>query len=150
MHKHSVRHLLVTDHDGKLRGILSDRDLLAGLPRPVGNRHSAGAAATLKQQILLPGPGMSKALERRVANSMSTDPTCVLLNTSLFDAVETLLESGCGILPVVQVQGGPVVGILSRRDLLAAMLAMGRIALSSEPTQGGSDVVRGAHGLQRE
>jgi CBS domain-containing protein len=146
MHEHRIRHLIVTDADHKLQGILSDRDLLAALPRPEGNRHSEGAAATLKRQIRLPGPGLTKALRRRVHNSMSTEPRCVAVGASLFDAVEILLQSEYGILPVVRVQGGPVVGILSRRDLLAAMLAMGRIALSSDET-GVGDVVRRSDGI---
>ncbi len=146
MHEHSIRHLIVTDVDHTLRGILSDRDLLAALPRPEGNRHSEGAAATLKRQIRLPGPALGKALRRRVSNSMSTEPRCVVVGASLFDAVEIQLQSEYGILPVVRVQGGPVVGILSRRDLLAAMLAMGRIALSTDRT-GAGDVVRGSDGI---
>ena len=81
---------------------------------------------------MLPGPALARARGQRVSGAMSAHPRCVLFGVSLFDAVETLLQSEFGILPVVQVEGGPVVGMLSRRDLLAAMLAMARIALNND------------------
>ena len=120
MDEHSVRHVIVTDPSGALRGILSDRDLLSALPRPEGSPRTGGAAAMLKEQIKQPGPGLAKALGQRVSEAMSSHPRCVLFGVSLFDAVETLLQSEFGILPVVQVEGGA-----GGRDPVAARPAHG-------------------------
>lgn len=86
------KHLPVVD-DGKLVGIITDRDIKA---------HSHGLRAT------------------KVANVMRTQLATLGPDATIEEAARLMLAKKIGCLPVVQ--DGRLVGILTRTDLLKALL----------------------------
>ncbi len=95
-HDKQFRHLLVTDSNQQLIGVISDRDVL----RCLGYGHEPNREAL--QQI--------KARE-----IMSDDMVTVGLQTTLDHATSIMLEQGIGCLPVKN--KGCLVGILTNTDL---------------------------------
>lgn len=87
------RHFLVVEKDGKLAGVISDRDLLRALNRK---------------------PDWSKTI---VGEVMTRETVTVQPKTSLSDAVGKMLEHRINCLPVVD-ERGKVCGILTSTDLL--------------------------------
>jgi acetoin utilization protein AcuB len=99
----SVRHLPVVDNDGRLVGMISDRDLRGvTAPQLMGSEHAADLRA---------------ALEASVSTIMSTNVVTVGENATLRDVVGSMLENKIGALPVVN-RSGSVVGIVSYLDVL--------------------------------
>jgi acetoin utilization protein AcuB len=96
MRDHRIRHLPVVE-DGRLVGILSDRDL-----RPV-----------------LLSPGLARA---RVRELMSEDLTTVGPDAPLEEAASLLVVKKIGCLPVVA--HGRLVGIVTETDLLAVLVEL--------------------------
>ena len=96
-------HLLVVDSDGKLGGVVSDRDLLKALsPFVVTAAETARDVATLN---------------RRVHQIMSRKPITLPPDASIAEAVRLILEHRISCIPVVDAHFRPV-GILSWRDIL--------------------------------
>jgi acetoin utilization protein AcuB len=93
MSMHRFRHLLVTSAEGKLLGVLSDRDLLSALPsKPDWESHE-------------------------VSQVMTKNPVTVRADSALAGAVSEMLSMRFNSLPVVA-EDGTVVGILTSTDLL--------------------------------
>ncbi len=98
-----VRHLPVLDDDGRLAGILSQRDLFRGaLAHALGYGHHA-------QRKML-----DSLLVKEV---MSSDVITTRPDTPLVEAARVLLERKIGCLPVVE--GEQLVGILTEADFVA-------------------------------
>ena len=91
----NIRHLLVTDQQGRLVGVFSDRDALRNLARG------------------------SDPFVTRVAAVMRQEPVSATVETSVQDAIELLSFHRINCLPVVDADGY-VRGILTTTDLLAA------------------------------
>lgn len=98
------RHVPVVDPDGRLVGMLSERDVRGRLGVEV--ERFADAAEEL--------------LQERVDGAMRIDPVTVPARASVRDALEILLDERIGALPVVE--GERLVGIVSYLDLLAYLL----------------------------
>ena len=96
MRDHRFRHLPVVS-EGRLVGILSDRDL-----RPV-----------------LLSPGLADAA---VSELMSEDLTTITADTLVEDAASLLVVKKIGCLPVVD--GDRLVGIVTETDLLAVLVEL--------------------------
>jgi acetoin utilization protein AcuB len=100
-----VRHLPVVD-DGRLVGILSDRDL-RGLMGPA-----------------LEGLGHAERLERLwaqpVSSLMSSDVLRVEPEDDIADAIDLMIEHKVGALPVVEPGSARLLGIVSYVDVLRA------------------------------
>lgn len=107
---HGYHHLLVIE-DGRLRGVLSDRDLLRNLSPFIGR------ALSERHQDLA-------TLERRVHQIMSRKLVTVSPDTELQEAVQIMLNAKVHCLPVVN-DLGHAVGIVSSVDLLAALAGIG-------------------------
>jgi CBS domain-containing protein len=88
-----VRHSLVVDDQGRIKGVISDRDVLRALAR------------TPDWQT------------KPVSEIMTHEPFVVNPRTPVVDALEQLLEKRINCLPVV-VEDGKVCGILTSTDLL--------------------------------
>jgi CBS domain-containing protein len=106
MHLGRVRHMPVVD-DGRLVGIVSNRDLLA-------------ASLT---KFLNFDPKQRRAFLRsvEVSEAMTRDVVTVEPSTSLREAAELLIRHKVGCLPVVK-PDGILVGLLTETDLLKAAL----------------------------
>jgi CBS domain-containing protein len=90
-----LRHLPVVNEDGRLVGILSDRDLLAAHATPTS---IAPVAAHMASPVLSAGP-----------------------DARLVDIARVLLAARVGCLPIVD-EDGSLVGILTRSDILRALV----------------------------
>jgi acetoin utilization protein AcuB len=95
-------HLLVVE-EGKLCGVISDRDLLRALSPHIGTRaETARDTATLK---------------KRVHQIMTRKPVTLPPEATAGDAIKVFLEHGVSCIPVVDATLKPI-GIVSWRDLL--------------------------------
>ncbi|NOX53581.1 MAG: CBS domain-containing protein, partial [Planctomycetes bacterium] len=103
--RHNIHHLVVRS-EGKVVGVVSDRDVWTHLSPFVGREWSE------RQQDL-------ETLERRVHQIMSRDPVLVSPETDAADAAALLVREGVSCLPVTD-DGGKLVGIVTTKDLLAA------------------------------
>lgn len=95
-HTEEFRHPLVADVNGRLLGVVSDRDVLRCL-NPLG-------------------PSVSKQLSAvTAADIMSVDVVTIEADATLRAAIAAMLEHGISCLPVVR--RGVLVGILTASDL---------------------------------
>ncbi len=95
-HTKHFRHVLVVDHERRLIGVVSDRDVL----------RCFGPQEAPKRSVLA---GI------RVEELMSTDLVTVCPETPLDQAVTLMVEEGISCLPVLN--GTELVGILTNTDL---------------------------------
>ncbi len=93
MNDRHFRHCVVVDMQGKLRGVISDRDILRSMARSANLR--------------------SKSLDQ----IMTRNPITVKRHTSILDAVSKILSKRINCLPVVE-EDGSVCGIVTSTDLL--------------------------------
>lgn len=93
MNDRHFRHCVVVDMQGKLCGVISDRDILRSMARSPNSR--------------------SKSLDQ----IMTRNPVTVRRNTSILDAVSKMLSKRINCLPVVEADG-TVCGIVTSTDLL--------------------------------
>jgi acetoin utilization protein AcuB len=92
----NIRHLLVTDQEGKLAGVFSDRDALRQMAR------GCDPFAT------------------RVAALMRQEPVTVAVDTTVQDAIELLSFHRINCLPVIDADRR-VQGVLTTTDLLTTL-----------------------------
>jgi len=108
------RHLLVTDAEGKLVGVASDRDVL---------------------RMMGPGTAYKEVLEGILAGEiMSTDLVTIGPATTVTEAIASLIEHGISCLPVVD--EGRLLGILTNTDLhvlLQMLLQTLKTTVSEQP-----------------
>ena len=101
-------HLLVVDDRGKLKGVVSDRDLLKALSPYVGSAaENARDLATLN---------------KRVHQIMSRNLITLQPRAPISEAVQLFLDHRISCIPITDVALKPV-GILSWRDVLKTLLA---------------------------
>ena len=106
MKEHDIRHLPVMD-EGRLVGIVSDRDLKEFSPSP------ATALDVYEMHYIL-----SKA---RVADAMRKDPLRVAPDDTIEKAALLMHDNKIGCLPVVEADG-KLVGILTQEDVFEALV----------------------------
>lgn len=103
--KARFHHLLVVE-EGRLFGVVSDRDLLRAL--------SPFAGTTVET------PRDQATLNKRVHQVMSRKPLTLTPDALITEAVAIFLEQGVSCLPVVDEEFRPL-GIVTWRDLLRAL-----------------------------
>jgi acetoin utilization protein AcuB len=119
MREKSVRQLPVNDEDGKLVGMVSDRDIREAM-LPVGLL--PGSSEKEMEKILADTP-VEKVMTRKVV--------AATVNDSLEDAIVLLHDFRVNALPVVDDEG-KVAGIITRTDVLKAFIeALGIGEISS-------------------
>ena len=106
LNEYHIRHLPVVDRDGKLIGIVTDRDLRSAYPSSVTSRKDAVVA-------------FEQVEKTTIADIMTT--TCATLRpeSSLDDALILFDRDKIGGLPVLDEEGA-VLGFFSLLDLTAA------------------------------
>jgi len=102
-----IRHIPIVEN-GKLVGILTDRDLKRVMPSPL-----TGADEEQFEYV---------AETTHVKQIMTRSPMTISPDAPLKDAVRLLCEKKFGALPVVQ--GEQLVGIITETDMLRAFLAI--------------------------
>ena len=100
---HSISGAPVVDERGNLVGVLTERDCLTTVVQSSYHGSSFG------------GP---------VADFMSTAPKTIDADTSLLDVAQQLVQTKFRRFPVMQ--NNRVVGLISRRDVLRALVEFGR------------------------
>ncbi|MBX3471759.1 MAG: CBS domain-containing protein [Planctomycetes bacterium] len=103
---HGVRHIPIVDADGRLEGVLTDRDVKRATPSALlsGQRQ-------VWEEVVRGTP---------VAKVMTRDVVTAAPDTPLREGVRRFVEDRIGCLPVVE--GARVVGIVTAHDLLKVML----------------------------
>jgi len=105
LHRHRIRHLLVTDQ-GRLVGIVTEQDIRRAL--------QLGAARLEFHELLY-------LLDTvRVQDIMTTEVISVTPDTPVEEAARIMVENKIGCLPVLK--GDMLMGIVTRDDLLAALV----------------------------
>jgi len=108
MSRNRIRHLPVIDADGRLIGIVTDRDIRSALPYS----KLKDPARTAKTE---------KVKELKVKDIMTAEPKTIGPHHTIQDALVLIQELRVGALPVVDKEG-KLKGILSVRDLLRAFI----------------------------
>lgn len=108
MTQNRIRHLPVIDADGRLIGILTDRDIRSALPYSMIKDPIRTAEA-------------EKVKNLKVMDIMTADPKTIGPHHTIQDALVLIQDLRVGALPVVDKEG-KLKGILSVRDLLRAFI----------------------------
>ena len=114
-----IRHLLVTEPDGSLAGIVTDRDIRLNLPS------QATSLSIWEINHLLTKLTVGEVMTRSL---ITVGP-----ERAAHEAAQLMLDHAIGALPVTQ--GGRLVGILTETDVLRAFvwLAGGAAAIGAPP-----------------
>ena len=105
MKQKGIRHLPVVDRRGRLGGILTDRDITHAAFVPVLSEHLSWDPRRLK------APRVRDVMTWPI---VTTDPDATLVQAGF-----TMFQRRIGSLPVVE--NGRLIGILTERDVLAAL-----------------------------
>ena len=114
--EHRISGLPVVDSDGKLVGLVTEHDFL--------RQHDGTRRRWLDALLAEPGGQITarELYDRCVANVMSRGPVSVHADTPVEEIVELMHRHRVKRLPVVA--EGKVVGIVSRANLLEALLGL--------------------------
>jgi acetoin utilization protein AcuB len=115
MQDHRVRHVPVVE-DGKLIGIVSDRDVRSALPSRQRLREGTASLG-------------GALLGTRISEVMTLMPFTTTPGASIREAAQLMCRQRVGALPVVD-EAGRLVGIISSKDVLWA-IADGEITPSA-------------------
>ncbi len=115
MAREKIRHLLVTDADRTLAGIITDRDIRLNLPS------QATSLSVWEISHLLTKLTVGQVMTR----SMIT----IGPDRSAHDGAQLMLDHKIGALPVVE--DGHLIGIITETDIVRAFIAMTRRAAPS-------------------
>jgi acetoin utilization protein AcuB len=103
-----IRHIPILGGDGRLVGIVTDRDLKRVLPSPL-----SFVASEEYERILDTTP---------VSQVMTREPCTIEAGAPVVDALRVMIERRVGGLPVLD--DGRVVGIITEKDMLRGYLRL--------------------------
>jgi len=115
MAREKIRHLLVTDSDRTLAGIITDRDIRLNLPS------QATSLSVWEINHLL--------TKLTVGQVMRSSMITIGPDRTAHDGAQLMLNHKIGALPVVE--DGHLVGIITETDIVRAFIAMTRRAVPS-------------------
>ncbi|MFT6249871.1 MAG: acetoin utilization protein AcuB [Cognaticolwellia sp.] len=104
--KQNIHHLLITDDDGLLAGVMTDRDLYKNLSPTVGTNQETHRDTAL----------MQKKLHQIMARDLITAQAQLPLN----EAVLLFYDNNISCLPVIDEQN-KAIGIITWRDILKVL-----------------------------
>lgn len=112
--EHQLRHIPIVDEEGRLVGILSDRDVLRHLPYQSHGLHTP--SGKFREDLFRVEEARS-ALTQRIEGIMTTKLVTIRPDCPVIEAAMILMKKKIGVLPVLDSQD-KMVGILSVLDLL--------------------------------
>ncbi|QYC42496.1 Inosine-5'-monophosphate dehydrogenase [Nonomuraea coxensis DSM 45129] len=118
--RHGVSGVPVLDDDGRVRGVVSEADLLAKeefKERYYGDDYRPPLRARVRHHAGSEGSGRRKALGETAGELMTSPAHVVTPETPVVQAARLMDRHGVKRLPVVDA-GGRLAGIVSRRDLI--------------------------------
>ncbi len=121
MEVHRINQLPVVVN-GRLVGIVTDRDLRDAMPGAIA---AARAAASSRRQVAEEEP--------TVESTMTADVLTLSPSDSVVAAAQVLRRERIGALPIVE--GQHLVGILTRSDVLDAFIGLAELAEAHRPEQ---------------
>jgi CBS domain-containing protein len=113
MTERGIRHLPVVDDAGRLRGMVTDRDLRCAALAPAFSEHLSAAA---RRRLRSAGTALENL---RVRDVMTWDAVTIGPDAPLAQAAAIMVEGRFSGLPVVA--EGRLVGIVTERDALRAL-----------------------------
>jgi CBS domain-containing protein len=124
LRRHELPGLPVVDGEGRVLGMITEADLV--LPDDDGDLHIPHYINLFGGTIFLEPLSrfekrLRKAFASNAADMMTADPDTVSPDTSVQEAARLIHESGHNRLPVVE--GGRLVGVVTRVDVLGALAA---------------------------
>jgi CBS domain-containing protein len=114
MQDQEIRHVPIVDGDGKLKGMLSDREVLKFLPTPDQLPETAGLS--FRERLF--STDDATAARQSLQTVMVREPNSVTPETLLTDAMKQLCEDTISGLPVVDPKSNKLVGIVTTSDVL--------------------------------
>lgn len=108
MEEHHIRHLPVVEPDGKLIGIVTDRDIRSAMPSIVQDDLDCKEVG-------------EKLRKMTVGQFMTSNPTTIPPTYTIQDALLLIQSKKVGAFPVVD-EAGKLKGIVSIRDLIRAFI----------------------------
>lgn len=126
---HDVRHVPVTDEEGRLLGIIAEHDVRTAIGDPVEALHQE----------------LEELEEMKVSSVMTTDVITVSEDAPLFEVARRFITDRIGAIPVVDA-AGRLCGIVSHADVIRALLAAAQEARPEETARDlGADASASAH-----
>jgi len=130
------RHVPIVDKEGRLMGIISDRDILRYLPirsrqGQIQGARSAGTRAEVFRSNLFDVAPEDTSLGLPLRKIMSQEIVHVLPTCSFYDAVKMLHDMKISCLPVVDDEK-KLRGIVTATDVMRGLLATYRLTAKSE------------------
>jgi len=133
---HGISGVPVVDADGRLVGMVTERDLLRRAE--TGTEHRRPRWLTFLMDPAARAEDYVRSHGRKVSDVMSHDPESVAPDAPLTDAVELMERRGFKRLPVVR--DGKVIGIVSRANFLRVLAR--RLEDAAEATAEDMDIRR--------
>ena len=133
-----VAHLFLTNRisaapvigtDGKILGIVSEGDLMRRAEAGTGRRRSWWLSLLTGREVL--AAEYIKEHSRKVADVMTREVITAAPQTSLRDIANILEKNGIKRVPIVD--GGKIIGIVSRANLLQALASLRNQIEGGEP-----------------
>ena len=133
-----VAHLFLTNRisaapvvgtDGKIMGIVSEGDLMRRAEAGTGRRRSWWLSLLTGREVL--AAEYIKEHSRKVADVMTREVITAAPQTSLRDIANILEKNGIKRVPIVD--GGKIIGIVSRANLLQALASLRNQIEGGEP-----------------
>lgn len=124
MQQGRFRHVPVLEPNGRVVGVVSDRDVLRHLP-PLGAQPQRGAEGF--RQRLFHVDLEDPVLRTPIRDIMKRDVACIAADCSLYEAARKLTDDGISSLPVVD-EKRRMVGLATVTDFMRAMLATYKLA----------------------
>jgi len=126
LREHEVQGLPVVDGEGRLRGIITETDLI--IADEEGDLHLPHYIELFGGQIYLEPlrrfeGRLRKAFASKASDMMTRDPTTIAPDAPVREAAHVISETGHNRLPVTE--GDRLVGIVTRVDVLGALAREG-------------------------
>jgi len=126
-----IRHILIKDEQGKLLGLLSDRDILRNLP--YAGKRPLSLPKIFREHLFAVKPS-AKCLELPLDSIMKRKVLHIKPGLSIFEAADILYTKKISCLPVVDKQDN-LRGVFTITDLLRALLAVYKPAEEADVIQ---------------